>query len=76
MIHVLLTSGLPWQHNDAITFFTCLCISRYKEFFFRNRMRELVPSLVSWVVAKFEQILCGRFGNILKQSLKGHKNSE
>ena len=29
--HVL-TSGLPWQHNDAITFFTCLCISRYKEF--------------------------------------------
>ena len=29
--HVL-TSGLPGQHNDAITFFTCLCISRYKEF--------------------------------------------
>ena len=25
MIHVLLTSELPWQHNDAITFFTCLC---------------------------------------------------
>ena len=21
MIHVLLTPGLPWQHNDAITFF-------------------------------------------------------
>ena len=33
-------------------------------------------SLVAWVVAKFEQILCGRFGNILKQSLNGHKNSE
>ena len=28
MNHVLLTSDLPWQHNDAITFFTCLCISR------------------------------------------------
>ena len=25
MIHVLLISELPWQHNDAITFFTCLC---------------------------------------------------
>ena len=47
-----------------------------RSFFFRNRMRELVPSLVAWVVAKFEQILWGRFGNILKQSLKGHKNSE
>ena len=28
MIYVLLTSELPWQRNDAITFFTCLCISR------------------------------------------------
>ena len=44
--------------------------------FFRNRLRELVPSLVAWVVAKFEQILCGRFVNILKQSFKGHKNRE
>ena len=57
MMHVLLTSALPWQHNDAITFFTCLCISRYKELFFRIRLRELVPPLVASVVAKFEQIL-------------------
>ena len=38
--------------------------------FFRNRLRELGPSLVAWVVAKFEQILWGRFGNILKQSFR------
>ena len=33
MIYVLLTSELPWQRNDAITFSTCLCISRYQDFF-------------------------------------------
>ena len=32
--------------------------------------------LVASVVAKFEQILWVRFGNILKQSVKGHKNSK
>ena len=47
-----------------------------KRRFFQKSSRELGPSLVAWVVAKFEQILCGRFGNILKQSFKGHKNSE
>ena len=57
MIHVLLTSELPWQHNGAITFFTCPCISRYQEFFFRNRLTELVPCLVASIIAKFEQIL-------------------
>ena len=49
MIHVLLTSELPWKHNDAITFFTCLCISRYEEF---NHLRELVPLLVAAVRGK------------------------
>ena len=34
MIYVLMTSELPWQRNDTITFFTCLCISRYQVFFF------------------------------------------
>ena len=34
MIYVLLTSQLPWQRNDAITFSTCFCISRYQDFFF------------------------------------------
>ena len=34
VIHVSLTLELPWQRNDAITFFTCLCISRYRDFFF------------------------------------------
>ena len=55
MIHVLLTSELPWQRNDAIKFFTCLSISwyqgRYQEFFPRNRLRELVPPLVASIMA-------------------------
>ena len=72
MIHVLLTSELPWQNNDAITPFTCFCISRYLEFFFRNRLRELVPPLVASVMPKFEQILWERFGNILEQGFKGY----
>ena len=79
MIHVLLTSELPLQHNDAITFFICLSISRYFFFFFfffRNRLRKLVPPLVASAVEKFEQILLERFGNNFKQSFKGHKNSE
>ena len=45
-------------------------------FFFRNRLRELVPSLVASVVAEFEQIPSEHFGSILKQSFKGPKNSE
>ena len=31
MIHVLLTSELPQQHNDVISFFTWLCFSQYRE---------------------------------------------
>ena len=33
MIHVLLTSELQWQSNDVVTFFSCLCIPFYQEFF-------------------------------------------
>ena len=57
MIHVLLTSELPWKRDDA-TLFTCLCISRYQKFFFfKNRLRVLAPRLVALIVTKFEQIL-------------------
>ena len=77
VIYVSLTSELPWQRNDAITLFTCLCISRYQDFFFGNGLREFVPpSSVASIMAKFEQILRDRFGNILKKSFKGHKRSE
>ena len=55
MIHVLLTSALPWQRNDAIKFFTCLsiswCLARYQEIFSRNRLRELVLPLVASIMA-------------------------
>ena len=63
MIHVLLTSALSWQHNDAITFLNLPLYFSVEGIFFRNRLRELVPPLVASVVAKFEQILWQRFGN-------------
>ena len=44
--------------------------------FLRNRLREYVPAIIASIMAKFEQILWERFGNILKQSFKNHKNSE
>ena len=57
MIHVLLTWELFWQHNDAITFFIFICISRYLEFFFKNPFKKLVLPLVRSIMAKFEQML-------------------
>ena len=76
MIWVLLQSESPWECNDAITFFyLSLCFS-VPGVFLRNRLREYVPAIIASIIAKFEQILCERFQNILKQSLKHHKNSE
>ena len=54
MIHVSLTSELPWQRNDAIKFFTCLGIFRYSNFF-RNLLRGLLPHFDASDMAKFEQ---------------------
>ena len=44
--------------------------------FLRNRLKEYAPAIIDSIMAKFEQILWERFGNILKQSFKNHKNSE
>ena len=66
MIWVLLQSELPWQCNDAIMFFIYLCV------FWWNRLREYVPAIIAIIMAKFEQILWERYGNILKQSFKNH----
>ena len=69
MILVLLRSTSPWQRNNAITFFIYLFLSLYQEFFFlRNRLREYVPAIIASDRRKFQQTLCERFGNILKQS--------
>ena len=77
MIWVLLQSESPRQRNDAICFFIYLCVSLYQEFFFlRNHLREFVPAIIAWIMAKFEQILRERFRNILKRSFKHHKNIE
>ena len=56
MIWVLSQSELPWQRNDAITFFyLSLCFS-VPGVFLRNRLREYVPAIIASIMAKFEQI--------------------
>ena len=37
---------------------------------------KLVPPLVASIMAKFEEILWERFGNLLEQSFKGHQTCE
>ena len=39
----------------------------------RNRLREYVPAIIASIIAKFQQILWERFGNILKRSFKNLK---
>ena len=75
MIWVLLQSESPWQRNDAITFFIIFVFLCTRSVL-RDRLREYVPAIIASIIAKFEQILWERFGNILKQSFKHHKNSE
>ena len=41
MIWVLLQSESPWQRNDGITFFIYLCVSLYKEVFFKKSLKEV-----------------------------------
>ena len=41
-----------------------------------SRIYHVGITLVASIMAKFKQILCQRFGNILKRSFKGPKNSE
>ena len=76
MIWILLQSESPWQRNDAITFSIYLYVSLFQEFFEKNRVREYVHAIIAPIMAKFEQILCERFRNILKCSFKNSKNSE
>ena len=33
------TLELPWQCNDLITFFTCLCVSRHYRVFFQKSLK-------------------------------------
>ena len=50
-------------------------MSRYQEFFSVIGWGNL-PPLAASIITKFERFVCERFGNILKRSFKGHKNSE
>ena len=75
MIHVLLTSELPWQHNDPITFFAFVFLG--SRGFFQKSLKGACTSLSCLGCGKrFEQIIRERFGSILKQSSKDPKNSE
>ena len=74
MIWVLFQWESPWQRNDAITFSIYLCVSMHQ--FLRNSFREYVPAIIASIMAKFEQILRERFGNILRRSFKNPKNCE
>ena len=74
MIWVLLQSESPWQCNDAI-FHLSLCFS-VPGVFWRNRLREYVPTIIVSIMAKFKQILWERFRNILTHSFNNRKNSE
>ena len=51
MIRVTTTSELPFQRNDAVTYFTRSLISWYWEMFFHNRSRELFPPIAAWTFA-------------------------
>ena len=67
------------RHGNVMTplrFFIYLSVSLFQEFFWRIRLREYVPVIIASIIAKFEQILWERFGNILKRSFKNHKKGE
>ena len=42
--------GVAMQRNDAITFFIYLCVSLYREFFLRNRLREFVSAIIASIM--------------------------
>ena len=76
MIHVSLTSELPWLRNDAIKVFTCLCISRHQELF-RKSLKGTCTSLRCLdYMAEFEQFPSEYFGFLLERNFNDHKNSE
>ena len=59
-----------------------ICFKKFYKMKFRifvefafDHIRELIPTFAASIMAKFEQFLRGRFGNILERSFKGHKNS-
>ena len=68
-----------WSHHGNIMtplrFYLSLCFS-VVGVFLRNCWRKYVPAIVASIMAKFEQILWERCGNISKQSFKNHKNGE
>ena len=74
MIWVLLfiigvAMATQWRHYVFLFIFVFLCTRSFG----RNRLREYVPAIIASIIAKFEQILWERFGNILKRSFKNHK---
>ena len=67
MINVLLTSELPWQRNDAMTFFTCPRTLLGTRNFFRESVKGTFTYL-GCLKYDNERFVCERFGNILQSS--------
>ena len=69
MIWVLLQSESPWNVMTPLRFLFIFVFLRT-----RNIFKKSLKGVCT--MAKFEQILRERFGNILKQSFKNHKIGE
>ena len=66
MIRFIMTSELSCQRNDAITYFTCSCISWHWELFFQNRSRKLFSPISASTFVKLKRNLLERGRDILE----------
>ena len=64
------------METTPLRFFLNILMFLRTRSFFKERLREFVPTIIASIIAKFEQILGERFRNILKRRFKNHKNSK
>ena len=64
------------METTSLRFFLNILMFLCTRSFFKERLREFVPTIIASIIAKFEQILGERFRNILKRRFKNHKNSK
>ena len=69
MIWVLLQSESPWQRNDAITFFICLCFSLY-QVFFNKSLKDVCTCHKCFYYGKVWTISLRVFGNEVLRIIK------
>ena len=69
MIWVSLQSESPWQRNDAITFFICLCFSLY-QVFFNKSLKDVCTCHKCFYYGKVWTISLRVFGNEVLRIIK------